>query len=157
MRMKEDGLKTLMIPLFPNEGCGAPAATKSCTNSPFGTAYPPPDYRNPMATVVYSIPIIPNKEKGARDDKSFNRQRGKITIVTPNRAFSLDIVIPADESRFLKVSVKIMEYAKFAKKQENVLEKAVIQDVDGPTVLSHASRYDDDLVAAQILPINENP
>jgi hypothetical protein len=55
------------------------------------------------------MPATPSKEKGAKDDKFFNRQRGnKIKVVTERRVMDLDTSIPTVDSSALKVSARIM-------------------------------------------------
>jgi hypothetical protein len=62
-----------------------------------------------MATVVYPIPATPSKEKGAKDDKFFSRQRGnRINVVTVRRVMDLETSIPTVDSSALKVSARIM-------------------------------------------------
>ena len=109
--------------------------------------------------MVYAIPIIPRSEKGASDDKFFIKHRGvRMIKVTPNKTLVRLISIPKKpDSMFLKVSARIILYAKFAIRQLKVLDAAVIHEVELPTVFSHASRYDLAPVSAQTRPIKENP
>ena len=71
--------------------------------------YALPKYRTLMATVVYPMPATPSREKGAKDDKFFNRQSGnKIKVVTERRVMDLETSIPTVDSSALKVSARIM-------------------------------------------------
>ena len=61
------------------------------------------------------LTIIPNREKGARDARFFKRQSGRRTNeVTLRRVFVLDKLSPTLAKILLKVSARIMEYARVA-------------------------------------------
>ena len=92
---------------------------------------------------MYNIPIIPTRENGANDAKFFIRHKGsKTKPVTPINDCVRVAAIPIDANRLLIVSAKIIEYDKFPNQQSMKQLKAIINDVDFPTVASHASAYD---------------
>ena len=155
IRMKELGLNTPAAPTSPKAGWNTGAT--SGKNTPAGTAYAPPKYRAPIAKAVYTIPIIPRREKGARDARFFSKQSGKrIKEVIPIRVLLLVRFNPTVEKRALKVSAKIMEYDKVAKTVIKVQLAAGITLVSSLIVFSHASRYEFVFVYAQTRPIKEN-
>mmetsp|Transcript_50767 Transcript_50767/g.99248 ORF Transcript_50767/g.99248 Transcript_50767/m.99248 type:complete len:86 (-) Transcript_50767:551-808(-) len=84
--------------------------------------------------------MIPTRENGARDDKFFTKHNGRSTNdVNPNKEFVRVTLIPMAARRSLKVSAKIMEYAKFPAKQSKAEDAATIQAYFLPRVFSHAS------------------
>lgn len=93
-----------------------------------------------MASVVYSIPTMPTKENGAREARFFIRHRGRRTTpVTPNNDCVRVAAIPTLANRLLIVSAKIMLYDRLPNQQSIKHEKAMMEDVDFPTVTSQAS------------------
>lgn len=141
IKMNEVGFMALEAPLDPKVGCKSDA--RSARNFPSGALYAPPKHRIAMAMAVYVIPAMPTIENGAKEERFLSRQRGRmIPAVTPNSVLVRDTVIPTVRNKSLKVSAKIMLYAKFAARQLKALEAAGNQEVSVPTVLSHASRYD---------------
>lgn len=83
--------------------------------------------------------MIPNREKGARDERFLSKQSGsKIVDVIPNREAVLLNTSPKEAKIALNVSAKIMEYASVA---HTVMK---VQLMDGilllafPTLFSHA-------------------
>lgn len=110
-----------------------------------------------MAIVVYSIPIIPISEKGAREARFFIKHSGNNTNpVTPRSDCVRVAAIPTLAKRLVMVSAKIILYDKFPNQQSMKQEKAMMADVDFPTVASHASEYDRVLVALDTLPMSPN-
>ena len=127
-------------------------------NLPDGTAYVPPKYRIPIASEVYAIPIIPNNENGANDDKFFTKHNGSNTVVVnPSIAVDRDMLIPnIPINRSLIVSPNTILYVKLPAKQSNADESATIHEDFVPRVTSHASEYDVAPVILQILAIKLN-
>mmetsp|Transcript_28768 Transcript_28768/g.69270 ORF Transcript_28768/g.69270 Transcript_28768/m.69270 type:complete len:97 (-) Transcript_28768:853-1143(-) len=94
----------------------------------------------PIAKDVYAMPMIPNREKGARVDRFLTRHRGRRTrVVTPTRDRVRVVTIEKVESRSRMESARIMEYDRFPIKQSRADERATTQDVLVPRVLSQAS------------------
>mmetsp|Transcript_57359 Transcript_57359/g.139940 ORF Transcript_57359/g.139940 Transcript_57359/m.139940 type:complete len:337 (+) Transcript_57359:680-1690(+) len=148
--MRDCGLRAAEAPAEPNTG-----AATVLRNCPLGKAYVPPKYRMAIAIVVYSIPMIPTREKGAKLARFFMRQSGSNTIpVTPNSDCVRVAAMPTVASKLVTVSAKIIEYDKFPNQQSMKHEKAMMNDVDFPTVASQASAYDIVFVLRQTRPIN---
>jgi hypothetical protein len=89
------------------------------------------------------MPIIPNRENGARDERFFTRHKWRrISDVTPMRDRVLVVVIENVDSRPRMESARIIEYDRFPMKQSNADERAMIHEVFVPRVLSQQSAYD---------------
>mmetsp|Transcript_23226 Transcript_23226/g.34282 ORF Transcript_23226/g.34282 Transcript_23226/m.34282 type:complete len:85 (+) Transcript_23226:301-555(+) len=83
---------------------------------------------------------MPNREKGANDDKFLTRQSGKITRpVNPNKAVDRLAEMPKAANKSLKVSAKTILKVSFPEKQARADDTATIQDVLVPLVFSQAS------------------
>ena len=105
IKMKTFGLvQAADAPKSPN--CGCKFFGTLIKNLPAGTAaafliaglpnlYAPWKYRVAMAILVYSIPVTPTRENGAKDDKFFSRHSGSSVVpVIPNNAVVLVMSIP---------------------------------------------------------------
>jgi len=136
--MNAFGVNAPAAPMVPNAGCKA--AATSGNNAPAG-AYAPPKNLTPIAKAVYTIPIIPKREKGASDERFLSKQSGKrIPDVIPTRVLVLLKCNPALAKMALKVSARIMEYARVA---DTVMNVQLIEGMLPDFLLiefSHASR-----------------
>lgn len=89
-----------------------------------------------MAKAVKTMPMTPNKEKGANDFKFLSQHRGsKILPVTDHKT----VVRLSMGTKAVKESASTMEKAKQAKKVLVVVDQAGKADVAGPSVWAQAS------------------
>lgn len=154
--MKDAGLNTPAAPILPKLGWRDAAI--SGKNTPLGKEYAPVKYRIPIDTAVNTIPMIPNKENGASDDKFFIKHRGSnIVEVIPIMVWALVTVNPNVEKIDLKVSPRIILYARIAQVVLKVQLAAGMILVSLLIDFSQASRYELALVIAQTRPISEKP
>lgn len=87
--------------------------------------------------------MIPNRENGAKVARFFTKQSGKrINVVTPIKLLVRVVAMLNVDSKSRIESANIIEKDKFPAKQSAADEKATIQDVFVPRVLSHASAYE---------------
>ena len=81
------------------------------------------------------MPKLPNKEKGAKALRFFNRHRGnKTVVVKAGKTTALLSSMPTVANKLTAVSAKIILYARDAKQVFNTTVHAGIHAVWSPTV-----------------------
>ena len=139
IKMNAFGESAPAAPTLPNAGWKE--AAKSGKNTPAGAAYAPPKNLTPIANAVYTIPIIPKREKGARDARFLSKHSGNKTVeVIPRSVLVLVNCSPAVAKIVWKVSASIIEYARVAATVMNVQLIEGMLPVSLLIDFSHASR-----------------